>query len=152
MATEKNTKKPEAEEQKPVTPVIAPAPTAPVASKGKSILIVEDEKPLSHALEMKLTKVGYTTKVVMNGQDALAALKAGKFDLVMMDLIMPIMDGFELLKEIKDAGVKVPAIVLSNLGQEEDRKKASELGAIDYFVKANTPISEIVARAEKALS
>jgi DNA-binding response OmpR family regulator len=152
MATEKNTKKTGAEEQKPDAPAPASAPVTPVASKGKSILIVEDEKPLSHALEMKLTKNGYTTKVVMNGQDALTALKMEKFDLVMMDLIMPIMDGFELLKAIKDAGIKVPTIVLSNLGQEEDRKKASEMGAIDYFVKANTPISDIVARAEKALS
>lgn len=159
MAPEKNTKKTKAEEAETTTPdevKAAPAPAepvaaAPVASKGKSILIVEDEKPLSHALEMKLKKSGYDTTVVMNGQDALAAMKAGKYDLVMMDLIMPVMDGFELLKAMKDAGLKVPALVLSNLGQEEDRKKASELGAIDYFVKANTPISEIIARAEKAL-
>jgi DNA-binding response OmpR family regulator len=64
------------------------------------LLIVEDERPLSHALDMKLKNQGYTTKVVTNGQDALKELKSTKYDLVLMDLIMPVMDGFAMLQEM----------------------------------------------------
>ncbi len=122
-----------------------------VAPTGKKILIVEDERPLSHALEMKLKSQGYETKVVTNGQEAIAELKATPYDLALLDLIMPVMDGFGVLTEIKNLGMKTPVIVLSNLGQEEDRAKTKELGAIDYFVKSNTPISDIVARVKSAL-
>lgn len=120
-------------------------------SKGKSILIVEDERPLSHALEIKLKKQGYTTKVVINGQDALDELAQTKYDMVLLDLIMPIMDGFGVLEELKNKKLNVPVIVLSNLGQDEDRAKTKALGALDYFVKSNTPIAEILERVKSAL-
>jgi DNA-binding response OmpR family regulator len=120
-------------------------------SAGKMLLIVEDERPLSHALDMKLKNQGYTTKVVTNGQDALTELKSTKYDLVLMDLIMPVMDGFGMLKEMKAANISVPVIVLSNLGQDEDRAKTKDLGAIDYFVKSNTPIADIVKRVQSAV-
>ena len=127
------------------------APAGPAVSNGKRILIVEDERPLSHALEMKLKNQGYDTHVVMNGSDALAEVKGGKYDLVLLDLIMPIMDGFAVLAELKAQKIKIPVIVLSNLGQDEDRSKTKDLGAIDYFVKSNTPIADIVARVKTAL-
>jgi DNA-binding response OmpR family regulator len=115
------------------------------------LLIVEDERPLSHALDMKLKNQGYTTKVVTNGQDALKELKSTKYDLVLMDLIMPVMDGFAMLQEMKASNIVVPVIVLSNLGQDEDRAKTKDLGAIDYFVKSNTPIADIVKRVQSAV-
>ncbi len=118
---------------------------------GKQVLIVEDEKPLSHALEMKLGHQGYGTRVVTNGTEALAALEKGHYDMILLDLIMPIMDGFAVLTELKARKNKIPVIVLSNLGQNEDQVKSKELGAIDYFVKSNTPIADIVARIAKAL-
>lgn len=133
-------------------PAATPAePKKPVASNGKSILIVEDERPLSHALEMKLKAQGFTTKVVMNGHDALAELANGKYDMVLLDLIMPIMDGFGVLEEMKNKKLNVPVIVLSNLGQDEDRTKTKALGAVDYFVKSNTPIAEILERVRAAI-
>lgn len=122
-----------------------------VVPNGKNILIVEDERPLSHALEMKLKAQGFTTKVVMNGQDALNELANGKYHMVLLDLIMPIMDGFGVLEEMKNKKLKVPVIVLSNLGQDEDRTKTKALGAVDYFVKSNTPIAEILERVKSAL-
>lgn len=131
-------------------PAEAPAKKA-VAANGKNILIVEDERPLSHALEMKLKAQGFTTKVVMNGQDALNELANGKYHMVLLDLIMPIMDGFGVLEEMKNKKLKVPVIVLSNLGQDEDRTKTKALGAVDYFVKSNTPIAEILERVKSAL-
>lgn len=135
-------------------PMATPQPVATPAtpgSAGKMLLIVEDERPLSHALDMKLKNQGYTTKVVTNGQDALKELKSAKYDLVLMDLIMPVMDGFAMLKEMKTSNISVPVIVLSNLGQDEDRAKTKDLGAIDYFVKSNTPIADIVKRVQSAV-
>jgi len=132
------------------TPAEAPVKKA-VVSNGKNILIVEDERPLSHALEMKLKAQGFTTKVVMNGHDALEELGKSTYDMVLLDLIMPIMDGFGVLEEMKSKKLKVPVIVLSNLGQDEDRTKTKALGALDYFVKSNTPIAEILERVKSAL-
>lgn len=122
-----------------------------VPENGKKILIVEDERPLSHALEMKLKAQGFTTKVVVNGQDALAALETDTYHMVLLDLIMPMMDGFGVLEAMKNKKLKIPVIVLSNLGQDEDRAKTKALGAIDYYVKSNTPIGEILARVTSAL-
>lgn len=134
------------------SPSPAPSPEAPKATAGtagKLLLIVEDERPLSHALEMKLKNQGYSTKVVTNGQEAIKELRSAKYDLMLMDLIMPVMDGFAVLEEMKNSKINVPVIVLSNLGQDEDRAKTKQLGAIDYFVKSNTPIADIVERVHK---
>lgn len=127
------------------------SPEVEIPATGKVILIVEDEKPLSHALEMKLKHQGFATKVVTNGQEALDALSKETFAMVLLDLIMPVIDGFGVLEEIKNKKIDVPVIVLSNLGQDEDRAKAKALGAIDYFVKANTPIAEIVSNVKQSL-
>ena len=118
---------------------------------GKKILIVEDERPLSHALEMKLKHQGYETTVVTNGVDALLEVQKNAYGLILLDLIMPVMDGFAVLAELKSKQLKIPVIVLSNLGQDEDRAKTKELGAIDYFVKSNTPIADIVLRVQSVL-
>ena len=142
-----------------MTPKLSPKESGPdkapseakETAGGKLILIVEDERPLSHALEMKLKNQGYTTKVVTNGQDALSEIKSGKYAMVLLDLIMPVMDGFGVLEGLKSQNLKVPVIVLSNLGQDEDRVKAKALGAVDYFVKSNTPIADIVAKVKSSL-
>ncbi len=120
--------------------------------KQKKILIVEDERPLAHALEMKLKHQGYETCVVTNGIEALSEVKKNVYGVILLDLIMPILDGFAVLEELKHLKISVPVIVLSNLGQDEDRTKTKELGAIDYFVKSNTPIADIVSRVSSVLS
>ncbi len=132
----------------------APASPQPETAGGKKILIVEDEKPLAHALEMKLKHEGFVPEVVPNGEDALNALNnATSYSLMLLDLIMPRVDGFTVLSEMKRRGISIPPVmVLSNLGQEEDRKKAKELGAVNYFVKSNTPISEIVSAIKQTLA
>ncbi len=144
MPTTPNSKKKPAE-----TPVPAEGKKTPKA--GKIILIVEDEKPLAHALEMKLKNEGFATRVCMNGSEALEELKKGDYALALLDLIMPVIDGFAVLQELKNRKSTVPVIVLSNLGQEEDRVKTKELGAIEYFVKSNTPLTEIIKRVKAAL-
>ncbi len=119
------------------------------SSKGKCILIVEDEKPIAKAMLLKLRSAGYEVEVAYNGEEGLDILDKKDCDLVLLDLVMPKMDGFGFLEEAKKKGNKVPVVVMSNLSQKEDLKKAKEMGAIDYFVKSDTPLSEIVKYIDK---
>ncbi|MCK9578125.1 response regulator [bacterium] len=113
-------------------------------SKNKKILVAEDEKPLSKALEIKLGKEGFDVTVAQNGEEAISLLSKEDFDVLILDLIMPKKDGFSVLEFLKEKNKKVRIVVLSNLAQEEDFKKAKDLGAKSYFVKSNTPIIELV--------
>ncbi len=139
------------------TPGKSGAPAAKAASGGKPstggrhILIIEDERPLAHALELKMGHEGYQTTVVSTGTDGLQKALAGTYDLILLDLIIPEVDGFTILQSLHDKGVKTPVIVLSNLGQEEDRERAKKLGAAGYYVKANTPIAEILKHVKEVL-
>ncbi len=117
----------------------------------KKILIVEDEKPIRQALELKLSKAGFSITPVSNGKDAISKVSEQKFDLILLDLMMPEMNGYEVLAQLKNLNIKTPVIILSNLGQEEDIKKAKECGAEDYCIKSNTPISSIVDKVKGKL-
>ena len=119
---------------------------------SKKILIVDDEKPLAKALELKLNHEGLQAEAVFNGDEAIKALKSGSFNLVLLDLVMPDTDGFSVLEEIKKMKIKTSVIVSSNLSQEEDQEKAKELGAIDYFVKSDTTLADIVDRIKQHLT
>ncbi len=118
---------------------------------SKKILIVEDEKPIRQALELKLSKAGFSITPVSNGKDAISKVSKQKFDLILLDLMMPEMNGYEVLAQLKNLNIKTPVIILSNLGQEEDIKKAKEYGAEDYCIKSNTPISSIVDKVKGKL-
>lgn len=114
------------------------------AQKGKKILIVEDEKAISHGLQLKLQAVGYDVKVANNGQEGLDLLMAEHFDVLLLDIMMPVMDGFQVLKKLTEAKKTVPStFVLSNLSQPEDEQRALEYGARKVFVKSDTPLSQI---------
>lgn len=119
---------------------------------ARRILIIEDERPLSRALELKLTAAGFEVTVAADGESGLAKAKDGSYDLVLLDLILPKMDGFRVLEELKDGPRAPKVLVLSNLGQQEDVDKAKRLGAIDFYVKAATPLSTIVERATDLLT
>lgn len=129
----------------------APTPAPATGGPKKRILIVEDEKPLSHALKLKLTHEGYDVTVAADGEEGLRLATKEKFDLILIDIIMPKMDGFAALSALKATGSKTAVIVLSNLGQQEDIEKAKQLGVLDYMVKSNTPISKIVEVANTVL-
>ena len=124
---------------------------APKAKQPKRVLIVEDEKPMARALGLKLAHVGFETAIASNGEEALALLEQTPFDRVLLDLMMPKLDGFGTLQALKDRGVKTPAVVLSNLSQAEDEKRAKALGAKKFFVKSDTPIATIVAYVQETL-
>lgn len=120
--------------------------------KGKKkILIVEDEHPLAHALELKMTHEGYEIMVASTGEVGLKEAISGKYDLILLDLILPGVDGFTILQEMKLKKMKAVVIILSNLGQDEDRKKAQEFGAKDYLIKSNVPLSDIVKVVKAAI-
>jgi DNA-binding response OmpR family regulator len=120
--------------------------------KKKKILIVEDESALSRVLELKISKSGLDTSTARDGIEALALLKKERFDLVLTDLIMPRMNGFDLIAAMRQNGDQTPVIVLSNLSQEADRKRVKEFGAIDFIVKGQESITAVVERIKAALS
>lgn len=117
----------------------------------KRVLIAEDEKPLNHALSLKLTHEGYEVSSAFDGQEALGLIEKSKFDLLLLDLIMPNVDGFAVLKYLKDKEIKLPTIVLSNLGQPEDKSRSEELGAEGFFIKSDIALSDIVTLVNEKL-
>lgn len=123
--------------------------TAPHAAQKKKILIVEDEQPILTTLELKLRSCGFDTACATNGEQALASLRGNGCDLILLDLVMPVMDGFEVLRRLQAMERVPPVFVITNLGQEEDCRRCKELGAQDYFVKADVPIIEIVERIKR---
>lgn len=122
-------------------------------SKKKKILIVEDEQPIARTLELKLNSHGFSTCTAKNGKDAFSIISNEPLDLILLDLVMPVMDGFDVLVKLKELKHKHPPVfILTNLGQEEDAEKTKELGALHYFVKSDTPLVDIVSHIEKLLN
>jgi len=117
----------------------------------KKVLIAEDEKPMATALELKLNGSGFEAKAVYDGEQAILELEKTKYDLVLLDLMMPVKNGFEVLEEMKKKKINIPVIISSNLNQQEDIDKAEALGADGFFVKSNTPISKVVEHVNNAL-
>jgi len=117
----------------------------------KKILIGEDEKAIARALQLKLLNLGYKVKNAFNGEEVINLVKSERFDLILLDLIMPKLDGFEVLTKLKEMKNKTLVIILSNLSQEEDKQRARELGAKDFLVKSSTPLTEIVEKIKKVL-
>lgn len=117
---------------------------------AKRVLIVEDERPLAHALELKLTHEGYEATVAGNGKEGLDLILQGNFDVVLLDMMMPVMDGFQVLKELQKLEKPPVVFVLSNLSQREDEARVLEAGARKYFIKSDTPLSIIVDEVKNA--
>lgn len=120
----------------------------------KKILVAEDDKFLANAYRIKLTKAGFEVYITRDGQEALEQLKTVTPDLILLDLVMPIRDGFSTLEAIKsDVRLKtIPVIVSSNLGQKEDTDRALALGAADYFVKSDIALDMLIEKINKLLS
>ena len=118
----------------------------------KRVLVVEDEKPLARILENELQAAGFETKYASNGKEALDTLILEKFDIILLDLLMPVMDGFQVMDELSKRKDQTPVIVITNLGQEEDKQKVTALGAKEYLIKTDTPIFELIARVKAFLT
>lgn len=118
----------------------------------KKILVVEDDKFLVNVYRIKLSKAGYEVQIAYDGQQALTMLEAFQPDIILLDLILPIKDGFTFLKEARqmDKFKNIPVIIASNLGQNEDVSKGLSLGANDYLIKSDTTL-DILLDKIKAL-
>ena len=112
----------------------------------KKILIVEDELPIAKVLSMKLAHEGYEVDVAYEGQECLDKARSQPYDLIVLDLIMPVLDGFAVLESLKKEGIKSPVIIASNLSQPGDAQRCQDLGAVDFFIKSNTSLVELVER------
>lgn len=117
------------------------------------VLIVEDEDFLVRALKDNLVSEGHSVAVAMDGEVAFDELKKKKPNLILLDLLLPKKNGFDVLKEIRQSPEwqLIPVVILSNLGEDSEIKRALELGANDYFVKSQHPIQEVVEKVREYL-
>lgn len=117
------------------------------------ILVVEDDRFLRELIVKKLSQEGFEVDFAVDGEDGLTKIKEGKPDIVLLDLILPTIDGFEVLRKLKEEDIvpSLPVIILSNLGQREDIEKGLSLGAADYLVKAHFTPDEIVQKIKSIL-
>ena len=118
-----------------------------------NVLIIEDDKFLRDLLVLKLKKEGFKISEAVEGEEGLKKAKSERPDVIILDLIIPGMDGFAFLEALKkDPAIEaIPVIVLSNLGQHEDIERAKALGAKDYMVKAQLTPIEVVERIKTVL-
>ena len=118
------------------------------------ILLAEDDRILRKAGEVSLKKKGYEVIPAVDGEDALAKARAQKPDLILLDVMMPKMHGFDVLHAMKrDPEVRdIPVIMLTNLEQPADIQRAADAGAHSYLVKSNMNLDELAARIAEALS
>ena len=121
---------------------------------GKKIVLADDEQFISIAYKDGLTRAGFDVSVAHNGEEALALVKQVVPDLLLLDLIMPKLNGFEVLKALKadPALQQIPVIVLSNLSQHTDETEVRERGAIDFIVKSDISLQDLVARINAVLT
>lgn len=121
-------------------------------ARKKRILLVEDDMGISKILTLKLRTDGFDTTLAKDGIEALEMLKKNRYDLILLDLRMPRMDGFEFLKEKQSNADKTPVIVCSVLSQDTDIERARKYGIVDYLVKVNIPLQGIIDRIRKFFS
>lgn len=117
------------------------------------ILVAEDDKYLANAYRVKLAREGYEVRIVFNGQEVIKALEEFMPDLIILDIIMPIMDGYSVLEYLKKTPTlrDIPVIIASNLGQSEDIVKATKLGADDYIVKTDLSMKKVSEKIQAVL-
>ncbi len=120
----------------------------------KKILIIEDEEILLELIQKKLVQEGYQVEVARNGQEGLEKMRDKKPDLILLDIVMPIMGGFEVMEEInKDKELKgIPIIIISNSGQPIELSRAKELGVKDWLIKTDFDPVEVVNKVKKQLN
>ena len=122
--------------------------TTTIPTAQKKIVIVEDDTFLAGMYSTRLSTEGYTVLMASDGQVGLDMITKEKPDIILLDIILPEMDGFTVLQKIKsqESTKNTPVILLTNLGQKADVERGMELGASDYLIKAHFTPSEVVAK------
>lgn len=142
-----------------LTAAPAPAPASPQSAAAKvteksalSVLIAEDDELLANVIKHRLSREGFTIKHVTDGASALAAAEKDSYSLVLLDVKMPMMDGFEVLTNIRKnpARADMPVIMLTAMGSEKDVVRGYDLGANDYVLKPFSP-AELLAKVKRLL-
>lgn len=120
---------------------------------AKTVLIVEDELSMQRALKKKLEHAGYVVQTAIDGEEALASIKSSKPDLVLLDLIMPKMDGISVLRQLKgdDELRSTPVVILTNLSSGDKVAEAMQLGTFDFLVKANYSLDDVLKKVSDRL-
>ncbi len=121
--------------------------------KNKKVLIIEDEATLQKALQEVLTAEGYDTSSALDGLRGLEIARQENPDLILLDIILPKMDGFGVLKELKseEKTESIPVIILTNLSDISDVQKALDLGATTYLVKADFSLEDVIKKVKDIL-
>ncbi len=119
---------------------------------NNSVLVVEDDAYLSKVLVTRLKEEGFKVRSADDGMQAFAMCKAEKFGLILLDLLMPVMDGFGLLRRLKKEQYSQPVIVLTNLAQDDDLKEAKTLGAETCYIKSNLSLEEVIEKVKSRLA
>lgn len=119
----------------------------------KKVLIVDDTEFYQRAYKNKLLTSGYTATVANNGVEALKAIMTDRPDLILLDLMMPVMDGFKVLQAVRANPdlASIPIIVFSAKGASEEISKALEAGATDFLVKATTTPNRVLEKIKELL-
>jgi two-component system alkaline phosphatase synthesis response regulator PhoP len=121
-------------------------------TKGK-ILIIEDDRYISKMYQLKLSLEGYEVVVAENGREGVDKVKEMMPDIILLDILMPELDGFEVLKIVKgeEATKKIPVLIMSNLGQEDHIQKGMQMGAVGYIVKSQYTPSKVVEKIKDTI-
>jgi DNA-binding response OmpR family regulator len=119
----------------------------------KKIIVADDDRLLRRATETTLRRLGYAVTTASDGEEALRLIRSERPDIIVLDMIMPKIQGFDILQSLRQDTVTsaIPVIVLSSLGQERDKQEALNLGAAAYFDKARLSITELVKEIESLL-
>jgi DNA-binding response OmpR family regulator len=125
-----------------------------VPEGARRVLLAEDDRFLRRAAEARLRRHGLEVLTAADGEEVLRIARAEPLDLVLLDVVMPKLQGFEVLKALKqdDATARIPVIVLSNLGQQRDVAQAMALGAVAFLIKAHLSLQDLVDRVDAALA
>ncbi len=120
---------------------------------AKKILLIEDEEILLNLLDKKLQEAGYDVTVARDGQEGLETMKSSRPDLILLDIVMPKMGGFEVMEEMnKDEQLKkIPVVIVSNSGQPVEIDRAKALGAKDWLIKTEFDPQEVIEKVIKQI-
>src|SRR3989344_1037407 len=122
--------------------------------KERKIVLVEDDSLMSSILATHLIKEGFAIVSVTNGTQAFERIQAEQPSIVLLDIVLPGVDGFNVLQKLKqeESTKSIPVLILSNLGSEEEIQRGMDLGAEAYLVKANSMVEEITSKVREILN
>lgn len=118
---------------------------------AKKILIIEDELILAEALKEKLTNIGYETEAVYDGESGLQKIKEKKPDLLILDILLPGINGYQVLEQLKKESITLPILVVSNSGQPVEIEKAKLWGVNDFVIKVNFSLKDVEEKVKNLI-